>query len=257
MKKELIVYFENERQRIEVDEKGKEWWVAMDACKCLGLTNVSEATRRIPKLHLSQTEVLAADGRMRKHLLLDEAGLNYLIMGSDSPKAAPYKEWTFAVVLPSIRKTGSYSMPGAISNDNAILEIAHAVKMLAETVTVSFGCFIEELVTIKADQTVLKDRLLKAGALPDVKGIDWRARLNQDIRNISLKFNWPEHDCWNMVYYEDRYRNHRDIKAIARNRGCRPIQVAEEKGWLPDLCAIARAILNNEIISEFKIAISF
>jgi len=252
MTQELTVYFEKAPQRIVVDEKGKEWWVALDACKCLGLSNVSESARRIPKLHLSQTEVLAADGRMRRHLLLDEAGLNYLILGSDSPKAAPYREWAFAVVLPSIRKTGSYSVAGTISNEQIVIEMANAVRLMTETVTVSLISMMDQIAGIKSEQAQIGVKLLKAGALPEVKEIDWRARLNQEMRNLACKLEQPEHDCWNMLYYEDRYRNHRDIKAIARNKGCRPIQIAEDRGWLPELCAIARGIINGEIVSEYR-----
>jgi prophage antirepressor-like protein len=83
-----------------------------DACKCLGLASISHITDRIPKQHWKQIPWLATDGKMRNMLAVDEAGLNYLIMRSDKPEALRYKEWAFAIVLPSIRKTGAYVAPG-------------------------------------------------------------------------------------------------------------------------------------------------
>jgi hypothetical protein len=43
-------------------------------------------------------------------VLINESGFYSLILGSDMPKAKQFKRWVIEEVLPSIRKTGSYSI---------------------------------------------------------------------------------------------------------------------------------------------------
>ena len=45
-------------------------------------------------------------------IFLTEEGLYELIFGSTLPAAKTFRRWVFSEVLPSIRKTGSYSMNG-------------------------------------------------------------------------------------------------------------------------------------------------
>lgn len=58
---------------------------------------------------LSTAEV-SENTQVRKFLVVNEAGLYQLIFKSRKPAAKRLKRWTFAEVLPSIRKTGSYSV---------------------------------------------------------------------------------------------------------------------------------------------------
>jgi len=189
-------------------------------------------------------------GGVQRMAYTDEVGLYDIISKSRKPLAKVlYRKLIEAV--PSMRGSTGRSTPGIVSTEQVIIETHNMVKGIVQDVNVRL-CRLEQTVSSIQSNQEMGFKLLKKNSLPEINSIDWRARLNQDIRNISLKFNWPEHDCWNMVYYEDKYRNHRDIKAIARNRGCRPIQVAEEKGWLLDLCAIARGIINGEIVTEYR-----
>ena len=48
-------------------------------------------------------------GQMREMAAVTESGLYKIIMKSDMPKAAKFRKWITSEVLPSIRKTGSYS----------------------------------------------------------------------------------------------------------------------------------------------------
>lgn len=44
-------------------------------------------------------------------IIVNESGRYSLIMGSRKPEAKKFKKWVTSEVLPSIRKTGSYSKP--------------------------------------------------------------------------------------------------------------------------------------------------
>lgn len=44
-------------------------------------------------------------------IFTDESGVYTLIMRSNKPQAQEFRHWVTSEVLPSIRKTGSYTMP--------------------------------------------------------------------------------------------------------------------------------------------------
>jgi prophage antirepressor-like protein len=49
---------------------------------------------------------------------LSEQGFYFFVNRSDKPKALPLQKWVAGEVLPSIRQTGSYSLPGAVPPAN-------------------------------------------------------------------------------------------------------------------------------------------
>ena len=104
---------------------GNPWFVAPDACGCLALSNVSEALADLDdddKLKLTKDELdtlisnegikCSVDSRVQSLNLVSESGLYDLIMQSRKPEAKAFKRWVTHEVLPSIRKTGSYSVKG-------------------------------------------------------------------------------------------------------------------------------------------------
>ncbi|MFG1190767.1 BRO-N domain-containing protein [Xanthobacter flavus] len=80
-------------------------------------------------------------------MLISESGLYTLILRSDKPGAKRFKKWITSEVLPTIRKTGSYSLgrgtPAFIKrfNENWDRVDAGHFSILSETVTRIFGRF--------------------------------------------------------------------------------------------------------------------
>jgi prophage antirepressor-like protein len=85
-------------------------WIADDICNALGLGNTSQALSRLKPNERSiisdDTDLLTGSSL----LTVNETGLYRLIFGSRKSAAERMKDWVFSVVLPSIRKTGSYSI---------------------------------------------------------------------------------------------------------------------------------------------------
>ena len=257
MTKELTVFkYSNHLIRIIMIES-EPWFIRKDVMRMLGFLNTTRTLKSIPPEEKGWTHQ-STPGGMQRLAIINESGLYRLLFRSRNPEAKQVRE-KLAEYLPALRKqymatkesTGR-STPGIVSTEQVLIDTNNRVKALERTVSACLPCMQQNIAKIQADQ-MIGVKLLKSGTLPQINDIDWRSKLNQYIRNISRKFNWPESDCWNMVYYEDKYRNHRDIKAMARNRRCRAIQVAQENGWLQDLCAIAKAILSGEIVSAFKL----
>ena len=57
------------------------------------------------------TETVPNLGGNPNKIIINESGLYSLIFGSQLPTAKKFKRWVTSEVLPSIRKTGSYSLP--------------------------------------------------------------------------------------------------------------------------------------------------
>ena len=113
-----IKLFENPLFKVRVIMRlGDPWFVAKDACDCLEIADVSQACKnldddekqvvaRSPELSLLFRESSNAPTMT----LISESGLYTLIMRSNKPEAKVFRKWVTSEVLPSIRKTGSYSV---------------------------------------------------------------------------------------------------------------------------------------------------
>ena len=101
--------FEGSQVRVSMGEKGEPWFVAKDICEVLGFGNYRQALDS----HVDTEDVQKLDtltsGGMQAMSALNESGLYSLIMGSKLEGAKRFKRWVTSEVLPSIRKTGSYS----------------------------------------------------------------------------------------------------------------------------------------------------
>lgn len=83
---------------------------AMDLCKALGYSNGRDAVSK----HVDEGDVAKRDtptkGGIQQLSFVNESGMYALVLGSKLPTAKQFKKWITSEVLPSIRKTGSYSI---------------------------------------------------------------------------------------------------------------------------------------------------
>ncbi len=106
-----IIPFNFESNEIRVSQNGDQiLFNANDVCKALEYTN----TRQAVDLHVEKDDVCKIDaidslGRIQKSNYINESGLYSLILFSKKEQAKKFKRWVTSEVLPSIRKTGSYS----------------------------------------------------------------------------------------------------------------------------------------------------
>ena len=136
-----IKLFANPQFRVRVIMRCADpWFVAKDACDCLGVSNSRDAVARLDD---DEKDVGKADtlGGSQDMVLISESGLYTLIMRSNKPEAKVFRKWVTSEVLPSIRKTGSYGMSQISRKDQLFLAIIHseseeeradALKELAE-----------------------------------------------------------------------------------------------------------------------------
>ncbi len=116
----IIHLFEGQDVRLVGTWENPEW-IAADLCKILEIGNPSEALSDFDEDEkgITTTDTLGGEQKM---LTVKEQGLYQLITVSRKPVAKRFKKWMFGEVLPSIRKTGSYSIPQSL-NINGLDEL--------------------------------------------------------------------------------------------------------------------------------------
>ena len=80
-----------------------------DICKALDIQNVSDVKSRLQD-GVVQIEVIDTIGRTQQATFVNEKNLYKVIMRSDKPQAEAFQDWVCGEVLPSIRKSGQYSI---------------------------------------------------------------------------------------------------------------------------------------------------
>jgi len=108
--------FEDHAVRVQIDDAGLPWFNANDVCDALEMGNPSQAIKsHVDGDDLQKLEVIDNLGRTQRANHVNESGLYALIIGSTKDAAKRFKRWVTSEVLPAIRKTGSYSAPGALA----------------------------------------------------------------------------------------------------------------------------------------------
>ena len=125
---EITVFNNDEFGSIRtVTIENEPWLVGKDVAEVLGYTNPSKALAdHVDTEDKLNNETLLSLGQ-RGGWLINESGLYSLIMSSKLPTAKKFKRWVTSEVLPSIRKTGSYSKP---MSELEILQ--HSINQLVE-----------------------------------------------------------------------------------------------------------------------------
>lgn len=131
--KQLQVFKNPEFGEIRVIEKdGEPWFVAVDVCDILGLSNPTIAVSRLDNDERAKFNL----GRQGDATIVNEPGLYTLILGSRKLEAKAFKRWITHEVIPSIRKYGAYMTPEkleeAVCNPDTIIEICMQLKLEQE-----------------------------------------------------------------------------------------------------------------------------
>ena len=115
------------------------WFVGKDVCEILGYANPSKAlSDHVDDEDKLNNKSLSSDNELnneslssfdldlgqRGGWLINESGLYGLIFSSKLPSAKAFKRWVTSEVLPTIRKTGSYSVNTIVDNSVNKSEIA-------------------------------------------------------------------------------------------------------------------------------------
>lgn len=99
------------QMRVQSNEKGQAWFCLSDVCQSLGLGNASQTKTRL-KAEGIITNYTPTKSGTQQMLFIDEPNLYRCIFQSRKKEAESFQDWVVEEVLPTIRKTGGYSVSG-------------------------------------------------------------------------------------------------------------------------------------------------
>ena len=153
---ELQIFSNSEFGEIRTITKDDEpMFCLADVCKALELTQPSKVKERLNPKGVNSIPTLTKGGE-QKLLYINESNLYKTIFQSRKESAERFTEWVTSEVLPSIRKTGSYSKPLTTSEQIRLLaqgntELTERVDKVEDKITsieeetLLYGCEIEEV----------------------------------------------------------------------------------------------------------------
>lgn len=110
MNQEIQIFENNEFGKIRTTgTPDNPMFCLADVCKALGLT-AKIVNQRLSDEVVSKYPITDSLGRAQQALFVNEDGLYDVILDSRKPEAKKFRKWITSEVLPSIRKTGSYSI---------------------------------------------------------------------------------------------------------------------------------------------------
>ena len=88
---------------------GEPWFVGKDVAEMLGYERPAKAIAdHVDAEDKDEVPIQDSIGRMQKTPIINESGLYSLILSSKLPQAKEFKRWVTSVILPALRRTGSY-----------------------------------------------------------------------------------------------------------------------------------------------------
>jgi len=196
---ELSIFdFEGQEIRVCGSSEQPEW-IAADVGAVLGI-NKSTLSERLSKMPEAWKGVRSnrTPGGEQQLLTVTEPGLYELIFRSDKPAAQRFRVWMFEEVLPSIRRTGSYSH--AAPEQGLDAQVSQLIE-LAQT----------QVEVINEQQKMLAAALATLGKTKakDKKQPKWTPRstshLMEFVREVGLEYQ-PD----SQVYVSDLWQQLRD-----------------------------------------------
>jgi prophage antirepressor-like protein len=111
---------------------GEPWWVAKDVAEALGhevfnshlLDKVPDEWKGMKQIH--------TPGGEQNMACLSEQGLYFFLSRSDKPLALPFQKWVAGEVVPSIRKTGGYGLPGVRAVEPVTASVIKELRLAAQ-----------------------------------------------------------------------------------------------------------------------------
>ena len=106
-----VFYNESENVSIRTTMIDDEpWFVAKDVCMLLDLSNPRDILAKVLDDDEKGVDTIYTPGGKQQMSIINESGLYHLIFVSRKPEAKTIRRWVTGTVLPSIRRTGSYTV---------------------------------------------------------------------------------------------------------------------------------------------------
>jgi len=198
MDKPQIFNFKNTQVRA-IEKDGQPWFVLKDVCDVLELSNPRMVRERLGDDVSSTYPIPDALGRPQETTIINEDGLYDVILESRKPEARAFRKWITSEVLPTIRRTGSYSVDKPKSQAELLLMYAKSFVEMEQRVE-----RVETAVTTIQETFTQRDE-------------DWRSSINTMLNGAAYRSGTPYRELRTESYRLLEERGHCDLNARLRN----------------------------------------
>jgi prophage antirepressor-like protein len=235
-----IFEFESNQIRVAVIN-GEPWFVAKDIANILEHSNSTVLVASLKDREKGVSQVSTPGGN-QEMTVVSESGLYRILMRSDKPKAEGFQDWIAEKVIPSVRKTGGYTLsikdPIELIIESAqhLLEVKRRVEESEKAIAE-----IKQEVSAINQRAIAAEQELKALPAPSKSSQSRtaRANINSLVRAFCHKNNIQHAEAFKNLYREFRDRYHIDLKIRAANGKSAPLDIAESLDVAEDLYALA------------------
>lgn len=91
------------------NQNDEVWFCLKDVCKILEISNSRKVVERLNPKEVTTSDTLTKGG-IQKLTYINESNLYKVIFQSRKPQAEQFTEWVTSEVLPTLRRTGTYSI---------------------------------------------------------------------------------------------------------------------------------------------------
>lgn len=160
-----------------IEQNGEPWFVAADVCRALEIKNSRDALTRLDN---DEKGVVLTDtpGGAQEMSIVNEPGLYTLVLGSRKPEAKAFKRWITHEVIPTIRKTGSYTFDGTSKELQAIFLLDRRTMRHEERITA-----LEENMVVDYGQQRTLASQVNTVVIAALGGTDSQAYCNRNVRS--------------------------------------------------------------------------
>lgn len=218
--------------RALTDERGEPWFVAKDICDVLGIV---KSNRSIANLDADEKDahIMSTPGGKQTMAIINEAGFYKLVLRSRKPEASDFQRWVTHEVLPSLRKTGYYSM----NQDTDLVAMRESARLLLQV--------IDRQIKLENRMDKYEQKQKVLAPVPDISP---RLQISQVIRSFVARqtSGYSHQDAFDKLYYQFKYRHSIDLQIRAKNAGAQNVMdYAEANGYLEKLLSLAKMLFTE------------
>lgn len=213
------------------------WFCLSDVCRVLDIKNPSDMKSRLNPKGVVITDTPTTSGTQPMNYI-NEPNLYRTIFQSRKPEAEKFSDWVTNDVLPSIRKTGSYSaidrsklsdqmqMFYALADHGAMLEMEQKRQA-------------EQIKAIETTVTNMKEIMVESIG-------DWKNDINKRIRDISQKSGIDYQELYTLMYEELRTSANANLDRLCENKKKRLEQAGNTKTFIAKETTKIAVIYDNQ-----------
>ncbi len=251
----FLKIFENEKfGKLRItDQDGEPWFVANDVAKALGYVRPEKAVidhcKRSELLKGPESGTLTSSPYGIK--IIPEPDVYRLIFRSNLPSAKEFEDWLVEEVLPSIRKTGKYSVTkeeftkkDKLALAEKLLDLSNITKPLAAVILNEFAACLLNYDALSAMQINFssywgEEKLTSRTIAKQIKGYS-ETGIDYQLKKMGLQVEDPLGNFWIPTKRGEKYG------IVSGNRKPRGYYPVSNIRWKPIVVHLLRLFIGSD-----------